>query len=127
MLPLSNQDEDGVGVAIDFGRFLSTLAVFLPVKHNTHASELSPEELRTWAAAKQREKLKCKRGYCTRNTQVLMVLSTVVFHIYDVEGDGFIDAQELFAVCNGGGAGVDVGVVWIVHTVYHVGRAGVGC
>eukprot|EP00045_Choanoeca_perplexa_P002790 m.26738 g.26738 ORF g.26738 m.26738 type:complete len:203 (-) comp11706_c0_seq1:153-761(-) len=75
-----NQDEDGVGVAIDFGRFLTTLGVFLPIKNNAKADELGPEEFRNWAEAKQREKLK------------------FVFHIYDVEGDGFIDAQELFAV-----------------------------
>eukprot|EP00730_Choanoeca_flexa_P018185 TRINITY_DN8829_c0_g1_i2.p1 TRINITY_DN8829_c0_g1~~TRINITY_DN8829_c0_g1_i2.p1 ORF type:complete len:203 (+),score=50.82 TRINITY_DN8829_c0_g1_i2:105-713(+) len=75
-----NQDEDGVGVAIDFGRFLSTLAVFLPVKESSRANDLDDDEFRKWAEDKQREKLK------------------FVFHIYDVEGDGFIDAQELFAV-----------------------------
>eukprot|EP00043_Microstomoeca_roanoka_P008532 m.82139 g.82139 ORF g.82139 m.82139 type:complete len:204 (+) comp14283_c0_seq2:95-706(+) len=79
-------DRDGSGdasegaVQITFEKFLNTLAVFLPITERSKHMNIDDDDYKAWVDRKKKEKLQ------------------FVFHIYDIKQDGFIDANELFAV-----------------------------
>ena len=77
----SEEGSGGVGIApsVDFGQFVKTLAVFLPIRRH-HPPHRTREEIDRIEAQAKEAKL------------------AFVFSLYDTRADGVIDGEELYTV-----------------------------